>query len=205
KDTDEVYGRLDDAQDDRLAQLATRWMLVIRYALRLRWQDYRVSRDLQGIQHILMYRRRPVKMAPKKRTTRSSPATTTTTTILVTDAQFKTLIAQGVTDVLAERNATRSRNGEDSHDSGTGVRIQAPLASECTYPYFIKCKPLYFKGTKGVVELTQWFERMETLFRISNYTVENQIKFATCTFLGSALMWWNSHLRTVGHDVAYAM
>ncbi|GJT11161.1 putative reverse transcriptase domain-containing protein, partial [Tanacetum coccineum] len=34
---------------------------------------------------------------------------------------------------------------------------------------------------------------------------ENQIKFATCTLLGSALTWWNSHVRTIGHDVAYAM
>ncbi|GKF50578.1 reverse transcriptase domain-containing protein [Tanacetum coccineum] len=46
---------------------------------------------------------------------------------------------------------------------------------------------------------------MEIVFRISNYTVENQIKFATCTLLGSALTWWNSYVRTVGHDVAYAM
>nr|GEZ99429.1 reverse transcriptase domain-containing protein [Tanacetum cinerariifolium] len=46
---------------------------------------------------------------------------------------------------------------------------------------------------------------METVFRISNCTVENQIKFATCTFLESALTWWNSHIMTVGPDVAYAM
>ncbi|GJT73739.1 hypothetical protein Tco_1033025 [Tanacetum coccineum] len=39
----------------------------------------------------------------------------------------------------------------------------------------------------------------------SNCSVENQIKFSTCTLLGSALMWWNSHVKTVGHDVAYAM
>ncbi|GJS41633.1 putative reverse transcriptase domain-containing protein [Tanacetum coccineum] len=29
--------------------------------------------------------------------------------------------------------------------------------------------------------------------------------FATCTLLGNALMWWNSHLKTVVHDVAYGM
>ncbi|GJX64091.1 reverse transcriptase domain-containing protein [Tanacetum coccineum] len=144
-------------------------------------------------------------MAPKKRTTRASPATTTTTTTPVTNAQLKALIDQGVADALAARDADRSMNGDDSHNSGTGVRRQAPLARECTYPDFMKCKPLYFKGTEGVVELTQWFERMETVFRISNCTVENQIKFATCTLLGSALTWWNAHVRTVGHDVAYAM
>ncbi|GKA44510.1 reverse transcriptase domain-containing protein, partial [Tanacetum coccineum] len=145
------------------------------------------------------------KIAPKKRTTRASPATTTTTTTSVTNAQLKALIDQGVADALATRDADRSMNGDDSNNSGTGVRRQAPLARECTYPDFMKCKPLYFKGTEGVVELTQWFERMETVFRISNCTVENQIKFATCTLLGSALTWWNAYVRIVGHDVAYAM
>ncbi|GKB76304.1 putative reverse transcriptase domain-containing protein [Tanacetum coccineum] len=32
-----------------------------------------------------------------------------------------------------------------------------------------------------------------------------QIKFATCTLQGNALTWWNSHVKTVSHDVAYAM
>ncbi|GJU79310.1 putative reverse transcriptase domain-containing protein [Tanacetum coccineum] len=76
------------------------------------------------------------------------------------------------------------------HDSGIGVRRQAPPARECTYQDFMKCKPLYIKGTEGVVELTQWFERMETVFRISNCSMENQIKFSTCTLLGSALKVW---------------
>nr|GEY47344.1 hypothetical protein [Tanacetum cinerariifolium] len=111
----------------------------------------------------------------------------------------------GVTDALAACDADKSRNGKDSHDSGTGVRRQAPPARECTYQDFMKCKPLYFKGTEGVVELTQWFQRMEIVFRISNCTEKSQIKFVTCTLLGSALTWWNSHIKTVGLDVAYSM
>ncbi|GJT41710.1 putative reverse transcriptase domain-containing protein [Tanacetum coccineum] len=125
-------------------------------------------------------------MAPK-RTTRSTPATTTTPTTSMTDEKLKRLIAQGVADVLAECEATRSGNGEDIHGSGMGGRRQAPLARECT---------------EGVVELSPWFERIETVFCISNCSVENQIKFSTCTLLGCALMWWNSHIRTAGHDVA---
>ncbi|GKB91713.1 putative reverse transcriptase domain-containing protein, partial [Tanacetum coccineum] len=145
-------------------------------------------------------------MSPRKTPkTRTTPATTTTPTTSMTDEQLKRLIAQGFADVLAEREATKSGNGEDSHDAEMGERRQAVLAHECTYPDFMKRKPLYFKGTEGVVELTQWFERMETVFRIRNCTMENQIKFATCTLLGSALTWWNSHIRTVGHDLAYAM
>ncbi|GJT44257.1 reverse transcriptase domain-containing protein [Tanacetum coccineum] len=113
------------------------------------------------------------------------------------------MIDQGVSAALAARDA--NRNGVDSHTSGTGVRGSERVARECTYQDFMKCKPLYFKGTEGVVELTQWFERMETVFRISNCSVENQIKFSTCTLLAGALTWWNSHVMTVTHDVAYAM
>ncbi|GKD79100.1 putative reverse transcriptase domain-containing protein [Tanacetum coccineum] len=68
----------------------------------------------------------------------------------------------------------------------------------------VEAKPLR-ECAEGVVELTQWFERMETVFRISNCSVENQIKFSTCTLLAGALTWWNSHVMTVTHDVAYAM
>ncbi|GJT36597.1 putative reverse transcriptase domain-containing protein [Tanacetum coccineum] len=52
-------------------------------------------------------------------------------------------------------------------------------------------------STKGVVGLTQWFERMETVFNISNCAVENQVKFATCTLHGVALAWWKSHVKTI--------
>nr|GEU32631.1 hypothetical protein [Tanacetum cinerariifolium] len=34
-------------------------------------------------------------------------------------------------------------------------------------------------------------------------TVENQVKFDTCTLHGVALTWWKSHVKTVGHDAAY--
>ncbi|GJR18491.1 putative reverse transcriptase domain-containing protein [Tanacetum coccineum] len=82
----------------------------------------------------------------------------------------------------AVRDATK--NGVGSHTSGTGVRGSERVAQECTYQDFMKCKPLYFKGTEGVVELTQWFERMET---------------------AGSLTWWNSIVILVTHDVAYAM
>ncbi|GJY72951.1 hypothetical protein Tco_0477382 [Tanacetum coccineum] len=76
------------------------------------------------------------------------------------------LIDPAVTASMAARDVTR--NGYASSNLGT--------------------------GTEGVVELTQWFERMETMFRISNCFVDNQIKFSTCTLLAGALTWWNSHV-----------
>nr|GFA23719.1 putative reverse transcriptase domain-containing protein [Tanacetum cinerariifolium] len=57
----------------------------------------------------------------------------------------------GVTAALAARDATR--NSDDSHTLGTGRPVQ--VARECTYPDFLKCQPLNFKGTEGVVGLSR--------------------------------------------------
>ncbi|GJU62307.1 putative reverse transcriptase domain-containing protein [Tanacetum coccineum] len=143
-------------------------------------------------------------MAPK-RATRSNTAPETTNTTSVTNAQLQAMIDQGVTAALAARDADRNTNGDDSHNSGTGVRRTERTARECTYTDFLKCQPLNFKGTEGVAGLSQWFERMESVFHISNCTVENQVKFATCTLHSVALTWWNTHVKTVGHDAAYGM
>nr|GEZ37456.1 hypothetical protein [Tanacetum cinerariifolium] len=107
------------------------------------------------------------------------------TKLLVTessiDAKRPTHLLCGVAAALAERDADRSRNGDNSNDSGTSGRRQVTTQQECIYTNFLKCQPMSFQGTKGVV------------------------KFASCTLQGSALRWWNSHMRAVGQDVAYAM
>nr|GEY39201.1 hypothetical protein [Tanacetum cinerariifolium] len=93
------------------------------------------------------------KMAPKKRTTRATPATTTTPTTTITNAKLQALINRGVAAALAERDADRSRNGDNNNDSGTGGRRQRTTLRECTYTDFLKCQPMSFQGTEGVVEL----------------------------------------------------
>ncbi|GJU55169.1 hypothetical protein Tco_1228883 [Tanacetum coccineum] len=155
------------------------------------------------------YRSFVQKMAPKRRTTRLNPGATPTpvtdthTTTSVTNAQLQAMIDEGVTADMQARDATR--NGDDSHTSGTGARRPVQVARECTYPDFLKCQPLNFKGTEGVVGLTQWFEKMESVYSISNCTVACQVKFATCTLQGNALTWWNSHVKTTTPEAAHAM
>nr|GEU37982.1 putative reverse transcriptase domain-containing protein [Tanacetum cinerariifolium] len=82
---------------------------------------------------------------------------------------------EGIAKALAARDADRNTNGDDSHVSRTGAKRTERVTCECTYPDFMKCKPLNFKGTEGVVELTY------------------------------ALTWWNSYVMTVGPVVAYEM
>nr|GFC89565.1 hypothetical protein [Tanacetum cinerariifolium] len=129
-------------------------------------------------------------MAPK-RTTSSTTDQETINATSVTNAQLQAMINQGVTAALAACDALRSTNGDDSHNSGTGVRRTERATREYTYIDFLKCQPLPFKGTEGVASLSQWCERMKYVFHISNCAVENQVKFATCTLHSVALTWWN--------------
>ncbi|GJT13654.1 hypothetical protein Tco_0860696 [Tanacetum coccineum] len=131
-------------------------------------------------------------MAPK-RTIRSTPVTLTpnaTTTTTVTETQIQALIDQGVAAAMAEAEARRVRNGYDNNGSRPRP---AQAVCECSYSEFLKCKPLDFKGTEGVVGLTRWFEKMESVFSISNCTSSCQVKFAACTLQDDALTWWNAH------------
>nr|GEW86166.1 hypothetical protein [Tanacetum cinerariifolium] len=103
------------------------------------------------------------KMAPK-RTTIANPVTTTTTgTTSVTDAQLEALIEHDVAKALVVRDADRNTDGDDNHVSRTCTRRMERVTREYTYPYFMKFQPLNSKGTEGVGELTQWFEKMETV------------------------------------------
>ncbi|GJS95226.1 hypothetical protein Tco_0802194 [Tanacetum coccineum] len=51
---------------------------------------------------------------------------------------------------------------------------QLPNQRECTYTDFLKCQPINFKGTEGVVGLTQWVEKMESVFLISSCAITSQ-------------------------------
>ncbi|GJW67533.1 putative reverse transcriptase domain-containing protein [Tanacetum coccineum] len=104
-------------------------------------------------------------------------------------------------------NGGNGENGNGNRNGNHGMNYGGfmPVARECTFQDFLKCKPHNFSGTEGVVGLTRWFEKMETVFNISNCPPKYQVKYATCTLQDSALTWWNSHKRTIGVDAAYAM
>ncbi|GKB43302.1 putative reverse transcriptase domain-containing protein [Tanacetum coccineum] len=139
----------------------------------------------------------------------------------MTPTAIEEMINRRVAEALEAREANRNlglRNGYDKGGNGNGNgggngngnhnkndRDARHVVRECTYQEFMKCQPLKFKGTKGVVGLIRWFEKMETIFHISNYPEKYQVKYATCTLLNSALTWWNSHKRTIGTDAAFAM
>nr|GFB00381.1 putative reverse transcriptase domain-containing protein [Tanacetum cinerariifolium] len=108
------------------------------------------------------------KIAPKKRTTRATPATATTPTTTITNAQLQAIIDRGVAAALAERDANRSRNGDNNNDSGTGGRRKMTTPRECSYTNFLKCQPMSFQGTKGVVAPSEMKELSNQLKELAD-------------------------------------
>ncbi|GJU26812.1 putative reverse transcriptase domain-containing protein [Tanacetum coccineum] len=104
-------------------------------------------------------------------------------------------------------NEGNGENGNGNRNGNHGMNYGGfmPVARECTFQDFLKCKTQNFLGTEGIVELTRWFEKMETVFNINNCPSKYQVKYATCTLQDSTLTWWNSHKRTIGVEAAYAM
>ncbi|GJX09001.1 hypothetical protein Tco_0198860 [Tanacetum coccineum] len=111
----------------------------------------------------------------------------TITRIGMTPKAIEELINRRVKEALAAHEVTcaanaletedQSQNGSDG-DNGNGrngneMRIQMRMV----------------EGTKGVVELIRWFEKMKAVFYISNFPEKSQVKYATCTLLDSALTW----------------
>ncbi|GKB36659.1 putative reverse transcriptase domain-containing protein [Tanacetum coccineum] len=74
-----------------------------------------------------------------------------------------------------------NRNGNRNGNQGMNYGGFMPVVRECTFQDFLKCKPHNFLGIEGVVG----FEKMGLV-----------------TVLWD---WWNSHKRTIGVEVAYAM
>nr|GFB86288.1 hypothetical protein [Tanacetum cinerariifolium] len=149
-----LAGRLNMLFRDRRAHAYTRHLMETEARIsREAWVRATDASDLV----------RGEKQMEPRRTTRSTADQETINATSVTNAQLQTMIDQGVTAALAARDALRSTNGDDSHNSETGVRRTERANHECTYIDFLKCQPLPFKGTEGVASLSQWCERMEPL------------------------------------------
>ncbi|GJW93525.1 hypothetical protein Tco_0173197 [Tanacetum coccineum] len=108
----------------------------------------------------------------------------------MTPEAIEELINRRVEEKLAAHEATRAANALEAENQI--ITHDRPVARECTYQDFMKCQPLNFKGTEGVVRLIRWFKKMETVFHISNCPEKDlQVRslLLSCTLLNSALTW----------------
>nr|GEZ48795.1 hypothetical protein [Tanacetum cinerariifolium] len=70
---------------------------------------------------------------------------------------------KSVQDMIDQALLRNSTNGDGSHSSHKDNRRNVQTACPYFYADFMKCQPLNFKGTEGVVGLTRWIEKMESV------------------------------------------
>ncbi|GJV76571.1 putative reverse transcriptase domain-containing protein [Tanacetum coccineum] len=71
----------------------------------------------------------------------------------------------------------------------------------CSYNEFLACNLGYY-GKGGAVVLTRWIEKMENVQDMSGCSNDQKVKYTAGSFVGKALTWWNSQIRTLSREVA---
>ncbi|GJY50793.1 hypothetical protein Tco_0441640, partial [Tanacetum coccineum] len=111
------------------------------------------------------------------------------------ERQVKNLVAEAIEEYERRRANPENAGGSGPENAGGVV---APDVHGCSYKTFLNCKPHSFNGTDGVVRLSHWFKKMESVFEISKCAEEDKVKFAACTLEGHALTWWNGNVHALG-------
>nr|GEV36177.1 retrotransposon protein, putative, Ty3-gypsy subclass [Tanacetum cinerariifolium] len=101
----------------------------------------------------------------------------------------KRLVEKRVAKAIEEYEKTRA----NPSNAGGTVNVQG-----CSHNTFMNGKPHSFNGTKGVVGLRRWIEKVEQVFEIHKCAEEDKVMFAASTFEGRALTWWNGNVQTLG-------
>ncbi|GJR67441.1 putative reverse transcriptase domain-containing protein [Tanacetum coccineum] len=75
----------------------------------------------------------------------------------------------------------------------------------CLYKEFLACNPKEYDGKGGAVVLTRWIEKMESVQDMSGCSIDQKVKYIAGSFVGKALMWWNSQILTLSREVVVSM
>ncbi|GKE52631.1 hypothetical protein Tco_1487787 [Tanacetum coccineum] len=75
----------------------------------------------------------------------------------------------------------------------------------CSYKEFLACNPKEYDGKGGDVVLTRWIEKMKSVHDMSGCSNDQKVKYIAGSFVGKALTWWNSQIRTLSREVAVSM
>ncbi|GKA88558.1 reverse transcriptase domain-containing protein [Tanacetum coccineum] len=75
----------------------------------------------------------------------------------------------------------------------------------CSYKEFLACNPKEYDGKGGVVVLTRWIEKMEYVHDMSVCSIDQKVKYTADSFVGKALTWWNTQIRTLSREVNVIM
>ncbi|GJS76859.1 putative reverse transcriptase domain-containing protein [Tanacetum coccineum] len=129
--------------------------------------------------------------------------------------EFSTIIAQQLQNLLLAMLAQVSNQRNVGNQNGNEINknIQENVGNVlvngnrvgCSYKEFLACNPKEYDGKGGVVVLTRWIEKMKNVQDMSGCSVNQKVKYTAGSFVGKALMWWNSQVRTLSREVAISM
>ena len=142
-------------------------------------------------------------MPPRKSTRRNPPPPRPPPPPVIDTAALNAAVAAAVATAMAQYHSTNNSQGGTPVES-THAEIHV-RTKECSYKDFTNCKPKSFYGTGGVIALSQWFEKTESVFEICSCPAASKVKYAACTFEGKALTWWNGHVKALTLVVANDM
>ena len=117
-------------------------------------------------------------------------------------ATFQAAVTAAVTAAMASINTNTNGNGGTNSSTNGATPGQS---RGCTYKDFTNAKPPTFRGDGGIISLTRWFEKIESVFEICVCPEELKVKYAACTFADTALSWWNGHVKTMTLTIANSM
>nr|GEW20877.1 hypothetical protein [Tanacetum cinerariifolium] len=75
----------------------------------------------------------------------------------------------------------------------------------CSYKEFLACNPKEYDGKGGAVVLTRWIKKMKFVHDMSGCSIDQKVKYTAGSFVGKALTWWNSQIRTLSWEVVVSM
>ncbi|GKB31370.1 putative reverse transcriptase domain-containing protein, partial [Tanacetum coccineum] len=108
---------------------------------------------------------------------------------------FSTIIAQQLQNLLPAMLAQENMGNVLVNGNRVG----------CSYKEFLAYNPKKYDGRGGVVVLTRWIEKMESVHDMSGCSIDKKVKYTVGSFVGKALTWWNSQIRTLSREVAVSM
>ncbi|GJV22562.1 reverse transcriptase domain-containing protein, partial [Tanacetum coccineum] len=109
---------------------------------------------------------------------------------------------------VSNRGNVENQNGnminENVHENIRNVIVNGNRVG-CSYKEFLACNPKEYDGKGGVVVLTCWIKKMEYVHDMSGCSINQKVKYTAGSFVGKALTWWNSQIRTLSQEVAVSM
>ncbi|GKB78678.1 reverse transcriptase domain-containing protein [Tanacetum coccineum] len=145
------------------------------------------------------------------------------------DERVDDLNGQGNDQGLGANEACRGRNGNGKSANGGAPGLPTSLPNKlrtsyrnarqenvgnvivngnrvgCSYKEFLACNPKEYDGKGGVVVLTRWIKKMENVQDMSGCSNDQKVKYTAGSFVGKALTWWNSQIRTLSREVVVSM